>query len=73
MAGKVDRQAPSAANTEPPIFVDGIGPPLQQIVEDYKDLVRRPYDHEGRSRIGIQAASDVLSLIAEVRRLRGSV
>ena len=44
------------------VFVDGIGPPLQQIEEDYRTVADRG---EGGG-----MAEDVLALIAEVVRLR---
>ncbi len=45
---------------DPPLFVDGIGPPLQQIEEDYKALLT--------STCG-GMAEDVLALVAAVKRL----
>ena len=47
---------------EPPIWVDGIGPPLQQIEADMRELVD--------STVG-GIAQDALALMAEIRRLRG--
>jgi len=40
-----------------PVFVDGIGPPLEQLIEDY-------------SPPGGGVEEDVLALIAEITRLR---
>ena len=62
-----------AAHTEPPIFVDGIGPPLSQIEQDYREILTEAeagYVYGAKHKT---CAKDVLALIAEVRRLRGSV
>lgn len=54
-----------------PIFVDGIGPPLDQIEQDYREILA---EAEAGYVYGVKhatCASDVLALIAEVRRLHG--
>ena len=44
-----------------PIFIAGIGPPLEQIEQDYRDP---------QTTVGEQTRSDILALIAEIHRLR---
>jgi hypothetical protein len=44
--------------TDTPVYVDGIGQPLQDVRQDYAYLVQHP-----ETRIGIQAAADVVALI----------
>ena len=51
---------PPVTDNERPIFVDGIGPPLQQLEQDYQPSD----DNVGRGRV----CRDVLALIAEVKR-----
>ena len=52
------------AEDYPPLFVDGIGPPLQQIEQDWLDSLNDP-EWGGPAR-------DMLALIAEIKRLRDS-
>lgn len=55
---------------ETPTFIDGIGPPLQQIAEDYAAWL--PGD-ASFAMTHLQCAKDVLALVAEVNRLRDAL
>lgn len=57
----MSKASSGVTNTNTPTFVDGIGPPLEQIEEDYRFLLD--------STCG-GMAEDILALIAEVYRLR---
>lgn len=76
MTGPVERATHAPAET--PTWVDGIGPPLEQLQEDYS-ASRVAAEHDAQFRgapENIEAAGearvcrDVLALIAEVKRLR---
>lgn len=65
-----DGHTDSAATASRPVFIDGIGPPLSQIEQDYREILAEAdagYAYAAKHKT---EATDILALIAEIKRLR---